>query len=51
MDKTLYFPAVQYWVETRTDGIKNQPIIKDIEIEVCQLEKFGSRHQDLLKGN
>ena len=49
MDKTLYFPALQYWVETRTDGIKNPPIIKDIELEVCQLEKFGSRHQDLLK--
>ena len=49
MDKTLYFPAVQYWVETRTDGIKNQPIIKDIELEVCQLEKFGSSHQGLLK--
>ena len=49
MDKRLYFPALQYWVETRTDGIKNDPIIKNIDLEVCQLEKFGKDHQSLLK--
>ena len=49
IDKTLYYPAIQYWVETRTEGIKNDPIVKNIELEVCQLEKFGKKHQDLYK--
>ena len=40
IDKTLYYPAIQYWVETRTEGIKNEPYVKNIELEVCQLEKF-----------
>ena len=35
MDKTLYFPALQYWVETRTDGIKNDPFTKNLDLEVC----------------
>ena len=49
MDKTLYYPAIQYWVETRTNGIKNDPVIKNIDLEVCQLEKFEKDHQSLLK--
>ena len=49
IDKTLYYPAIQYWVETRTEGIKNEPYVKNIELEVCQLEKFGKKHQDLYK--
>ena len=49
MDKTLYYPVLQYWVETRTDGIKNDPIIKNIDLEICKLEKFGKEFQDLLK--
>ena len=49
IDKTLYYPAIQYWVETRTEGIKNDPIVKNIELEICQLEKFGKKHQDLYK--
>jgi hypothetical protein len=49
IDKTLYYPAIQYWVETRTDGIKNAPYIKNIDLEVCQLDKFEKNHQSLLK--
>ena len=49
IDKTLYYPAIQYWVETRTEGKKNEPYVKNIELEVCQLEKFGKKHQDLYK--
>ena len=49
IDKTLYYPAIQYWVETRTNGIKNDPVIKNIDLEVCQLEKFEKNHQSLLK--
>ena len=49
IDKTLYYPAIQYWVETRTNGIKNDPVIKNIDLEVCQLDKFEKNHQSLLK--
>ena len=49
IDKQIYYPVMQYWVETRTNGIKNPPEVKDIELEVCQLSKFGKRHQDLLR--
>ena len=49
IDKQIYYPVFQYWVESRTDGIKNEPIVKNIELEVCQLEKFGKKHQELFK--
>ena len=49
VDKTIYYPAFQYWVESRTDGVKNEPIVKNVELEVCQLEKFGKNHQELFK--
>ena len=49
VDKQIYYPVFQYWVESRTNGIKNEPIVKNIDVEVCQLEKFGKNHQDLLK--
>ena len=48
IDKTLYYPAIQYWVETRTDGIKNAPYIKNIDLEVCQLDKFEKNDYNFL---
>ena len=49
VDKQIYYPVFQYWLETRTNGVKNAPIVKNMELEVCQLEKFGKNHQDLFK--
>ena len=36
-------------VETRINGIKNPPEIKDAELEICQLSKFGKKHQDCIR--
>ena len=36
-------------VETRINGIKNPPELKDAELEICQLSKFGKKHQDCIK--
>ena len=49
IDKQLYYPVLQYWKETRTDGVKNEPYVKNIDLEVCRLEKFGKTHQDLFR--
>ena len=49
VDKQIYYPVFQYWIESRTNGIKNDPIVKNLDLEVCQLEKFGKNHQDLFK--
>ena len=49
IDKQIYYPVMQYWVETRTNGVKNPPNIKNIELEVCQLSKFGKKYQKLFK--
>ena len=49
MDEGIYYPEFEYWVETRTDGIKNEPYVKKIDLEVCNLEKFGKKHQELFK--
>ena len=49
VDKQIYYPKFQYYVESRTGGIKNDPIVKNIDLEICQLEKFGKDHQELFK--
>ena len=49
VDKQIYYPKFQYYVESRTGGIKNEPIVKNIDLEICQLEKFGKDHQELFK--
>ena len=49
IDKQLYYPVLQYWVESRTDGIKNERYVKNIDLEICKLEKFGDRHQGLFR--
>ena len=49
IDEQIYYPVFEYWVETRSDGIKNTPFVKTLDLEICKLEKFGKKHQELFK--
>ena len=49
IDEQIYYPVCEYWVETRSDGIKNTPFVKTLDLEICKLEKFGKKHQELFK--
>ena len=49
IDDTLYYPVVYYYEGHRENGkmVWNDGTI--IEIEVCQLNKFGERYRDIFK--
>ena len=50
IDDTLYYPIVYYYEGHRVNGemVWNDPP-KILELEVCQLNKFGERYRDIFK--
>ena len=48
VEETLYYPKAFYYKGHRVEGIMNWETI-ELELEVCQLEKFGSKYQDMFK--
>ena len=48
IDETIYYPKVEYWTGIKKDDYWNWTIL-DIEIEICQLEKFDSKYKDLFR--
>ena len=49
IDETLYFPIAYYYEGHRVNGemVWNDP--KVLELEVCQLNKFGEKYRDIFK--
>ena len=49
IDETLYFPIAYYYEGHRVNGemVWNDP--KVLELEVCQLHKFGEKYRDIFK--
>ena len=48
IDETIYFPKAYYKIG-KLEGDNWIWNIKEIELEVCQLDKFGSSYQDKFK--
>ena len=50
IDETIYFPIVYYYEGHRVNGemVWNTPY-KTLELEVCQLNKFGEKYRDIFK--
>ena len=50
IDETIYFPIVYYYEGHRVNGemVWNYPY-KMLDLEVCQLNKFGERYRDIFK--
>ena len=48
INETIYYPKVEYYKGVRLGGIMNYTI-EEIEIERCQLEKFGSTFKEIFK--
>ena len=50
IDPTIYFPIVYYYEGHRVNGemVWNTPY-KTLELEVCQLNKFGEKYRDIFK--
>ena len=48
VEETIYYPKAFYYKGHRVDGVM---IWEDyeLELEICQLEKFGSKYQDMFK--
>ena len=49
IDETIYYPKVKYYRGARENGKMVYYFEQDVEIEVCQLEKFSSKYKDLFK--
>ena len=48
IEETIYYPKAFYYKGHRVEGIMNWETI-ELELEVCKLEKFGSKYQDMFK--
>lgn len=48
IDETIYYPKVTYQILDRTKTDNNMRII-NLDVEKCDLEKFGKEYQDLIK--
>ena len=50
IDPTIYFPIVYFYEGHRENGVMiwEEPY-KIMELEICQLEKFGERYRDIFK--
>ena len=50
IDPTIYFPVVYYYEGYRENGImKWKEPYEMMELEICQLEKFGEKYRDIFK--
>ena len=49
IDETIYYPKVKYYRGARENGTMKYYFEQDVEIEICQLEKFSSKYRDLFK--
>ena len=50
IDPTIYFPVVYFYEGHRENGVMiwDEPA-KILELEICQLEKFGKRYREIFK--
>ena len=48
IDETIYYPKVEFYRGVREGGIMKY-VSEEIEVERCNLEKFGSRYKSLFK--
>jgi len=50
IDPTIYFPVVYYYEGYRENGVmKWKEPYEIMELEICQLEKFGEKYRDIFK--
>ena len=50
IDPTIYFPVVYYYEGQRENGVmKWKEPYEMMELEICQLEKFGEKYRDIFK--
>ena len=49
IDSSYYYPLVFYYEEVRENGKMVQKEFKNLDLEICQLEKFGKKYRELLK--
>ena len=48
IDETIYYPKLEYWTGIEKDGYWDWTP-REVEIEICQIEKFDSKYMDLFK--
>ena len=48
VEETIYYPKAFYYKGHRVDGVMVWEDF-ELELEICQLEKFGSKYQDMFK--
>ena len=48
VEETIYYPKAFYYKGHRVDGVMVWEDV-ELELEICQLEKFGSKYQDMFK--
>ena len=49
IDETIYFPVVSYYEGHRENGKMVWDPATIMELEICQLEKFGEKYRDIFK--
>ena len=49
MDETIYFPITYFYEEYRVNGVMVYDQPKMLELEKCQLNKFGEKYRDIFK--
>ena len=48
VDETLYYATATFYSGVKVAGVWNYTVT-ELEVEVCQLEKFGSKYRDIFK--
>ena len=51
IDERLYYPKGQFVYNVKTPAGFVEERVDELEVEVCDINKFGSRYRDLFKGN